>query len=135
MAPGRAAAIVAPLDGRIPVELVIPDDVIERAVIDRIEGGSHGIGHTATETPAAFLECRFFVARENELLTGRIVLNDASEWTGLKPFSVPAAGKGLGIELEDEPPIYRVIPTEQRGRCRGSVVGKGRSDTPVADRE
>jgi hypothetical protein len=68
VAPGRVAISGAACDGRVIVELVIPDDEVEVSVVDFVEGSANRIGEGVAEAVDALLESLIFAAGVDELL-------------------------------------------------------------------
>jgi hypothetical protein len=117
------------------VRLIVPDDVVERAVEDLAERRPQGIVRRAARATAALLQLMRLVARVYELLaeSADAMLCLGVELTGeLFVRSAAAAGKGRGIELEYEPPVDRMFFLQERrrratgGLCVPGAAGQSR---------
>src|ERR1019366_1922970 len=90
---------------RIAVELSVPDDIEQLALVNLIERGAKGIGGGVAHASAALFQRAVLAAGKDELLAEILVrLYRPAEQAG--PLSGTSAGvESLGIELEDEPPV------------------------------
>src|SRR5689334_7593724 len=108
MSPWRTAAFGrAVREHGVAVELIVPDHIIEIAVIDLIEGGADGIVQRGADAALALVQRIAAAAGDGELLTKSLLgLNGAAEDAGPRSAVRTAAGEGLlGVELEGEPPV------------------------------
>src|ERR1043166_9623646 len=126
MRPGRLAErrALAGRDVGIVVELVVPQNVEVLAVVDLVEGGAERVARRVAEAELAFLQ-RLLAGREHVLLAERLVLlHLAAERT--RALRGPRARrKGLGVELEGEPPIDRLSGFFQQRRRSVRRVADG----------
>src|SRR5215831_10002215 len=116
MRPWRLAVAIVVDAGQfgIFVELVVPDDVVIRAVVDLIEGGADRIVGRVADTGLAYPKRLGVTVGRDELLTElrlsvcllAVVLNVSGERTVAHCIG-GAARKGFGVEFENEPPIDR----------------------------
>src|SRR6267154_165809 len=116
MTPGGSALLRAPRDGRIAIKLVVPDDVVEIPVVDFPERCPKRISGRFSVAPCALLQARVLVTREGELLSEARIVDDGSAESAHARDSATATGKRCSVELEDEPPRYRLSRCEQRDR-------------------
>src|ERR1044072_6188508 len=94
----------ASLDRGILVKLIIPDQVMKRAVVDLVKGGADGIGCGLAGAAVALFQGRGVAARENVLLAHPVFLNIAAKGTG--PRRSAAIRKLPCVQFEDEPPVH-----------------------------
>ena len=104
MAPRRTTFLVATVDRGIVIELIVPDHIVKRAVVDLVESGADRIGVSVAGADASLLQRRLVTRSIDKLLTEKlIVLNVAAE--GAHALAWPgAARERSGVEFEDEPP-------------------------------
>ena len=102
------------MDYRIIIKLIVPDNVVQRAIVDFIEGCTDRISHAVACTIASLLEFCVLTARIHILLAGHpMVPNLATKRT--HAICAPlAAGERRAVELEDEPPIDGIALFQQR---------------------
>src|SRR5262245_55292819 len=112
MSPWRAALLGAAGNFRIVVELVVPDHVVERAVVDLVERRADRVRDGVAGAPGPRLQGLVGAAGEGELLAPLLVaLHAAAEDAGLLGVGT-AMRKRLGVELEHEPPVGRLARVE-----------------------
>ena len=106
MSPWGAAIIAVATNRRVLIELVVPHDEVQCAVIDFIEGCTNGIARRVADTSGPGLKSLGLTAGYRILLAkvGPLVLYLASE-DAASDGSCSTLRKGSGIELECEPPI------------------------------
>src|SRR5260370_13681484 len=114
MAPGRTTFLGASRDFRIVVKLIIPDHVVEGAVVHLVERGSDGVCRCIACTIASLFKGRILTASKNELLAERlVVLHFAAKQACSLCYSATAR-KGSGIELKNKPPVDWMSFCQQR---------------------
>ncbi len=110
----------------VSLELIVPDDVVEVAVVDLVVGGADGVLLGRAGAAGPLLELRVLAARENELLsaTAAIRFGSAAERARLRPRLIhTTAGEFHGVELEHEPPAHRMTLGEERSRTGSGCSG------------
>src|SRR5258708_9098068 len=106
MPPGRPALLRASCNSRIIVELVVPYHVVEGPVIYVLERSAQRVFGGFAYAATSFLKVPSFTARIYELLAECVLLHISAERArSFLVISTPAAREGLGVELEDKPPI------------------------------
>ncbi len=124
--PWDVAKCRAPGNRRIVVELIVPNDVMKRSVIDLAKGSPDRIGVCVADAPGPFLECGGFIRCVDELLTESCVASIYLATKGtLSCRARTAIGEDRRIELEHEPPVDRVSSGEKWRRACGTWVGVG----------
>src|ERR1019366_1294723 len=112
MTPRSAAVVSAPLNLRGVIKLVIPNYVVKGTVIGFVVSCTYGIGRRVTNTSISLLERSTLAARIDILLAKRLVLlHDTAKQTA-SCCSRSATGEGGRVELENEPPVHRMISLE-----------------------
>src|SRR5215467_5561752 len=131
MRPRRLAVAIAVDAGQfgIFVKLVVPDDVVIRAVVDLIEGGADRIAGRVADTGLPYPKRLGVAVGRDELLTElrlpvpllAVVLNVSSERAMAHRIG-SASRKGFGVEFEDEPPVDRGLCVLDKWRWRSLRV-------------
>ena len=121
MAPGGTALGRAALDDRMVVELIVPDYVVVRPVVDLPERCADGIIRRIACAVGARSQRSLIAACVHELLAIfvlRAALDRAAEWAAALCRSL-AAREHLTVELEHEPPGDRVACAQKGSALQG----------------
>ena len=90
---------------RIAVELIVPDDIKQLAIVDLIERGAERIGGGIADASAALFQRAVLAAGKSELLAEILLFLYGPAEQACPLSGASARGKRLGIELEDELPV------------------------------
>src|SRR6266567_2293140 len=122
---------VAAFNIGVVIELVIPENVKIRCIVNLTESSTDGITGGVSETKPPLFQ-RGTLGGVDVLLAEAlgVVLHVAAERT--LPFCARCAGrKRFCVELEDKPPIDRPSSFQKRCRCQGiGCVSDGATITP-----
>src|ERR1700733_1438646 len=92
---------------RIAVELIVPEHIIERAVVHLIESGAQRIGGGVADASAALLQGVIRAAGKHKLLAEVFIsLHRAAKRT--RSLRAAAIRKRFRVELEPKPPTPRM---------------------------
>src|SRR6266566_321539 len=117
MSPRTRAACATSLNPWVSVELVVPNYVMKRSVVDLIKRRSDGVFSRVAETTIASFQNRIGAGSDDVLLTEPYTVVDriAAKWAG--PLrTARALRKALRVEFVDEKPIDRLTFDQQRSR-------------------
>src|SRR5438876_103803 len=104
MAPRRAALLVAAVDRGIVIELVVPNHIVKRAVVDLVERGADRIGVGVAGAGTSLLQRRLVARGIDKLLAEELIVLDVAA-EGAHALALPgAARERTGVEFENEPP-------------------------------
>src|ERR1035438_1269404 len=90
---------------RIAIELVVPDDIEQLALVNLIERRAERIGGGIAGTSATLFQRAVLAAGKSELLAEILVFLYRPAEQARPLGGTSARGERLGIELEDEPPV------------------------------
>ena len=120
MPPGTATFLLAPLDYWIIIELVVPDHIVERIIVDFVEGCTNRVRRRVARATVSLLQRRDFAACKDKLLAETalffVVLWRAAERA--RPCRPSAFREGRGVEFENKPPV-NLFPT---GTYKGQIL-------------